>query len=350
MATPVCLKCKLEKNNCWFVEGRLNWDVEKYGCYTFWFCQDCQDLTNKVDKLQLILEELYTRPQYTHLRHSVPPPAVSVAESNCNAHSKSGPSPPDLTPSPPPPSNDNTTLEDYKKLLEKSREGEDMLRKQLGEVRNEASDWKKSWEQEYENKTLWKGKYEESKELREKYKTLKEEYEGVYKNEFKQKEERVVELEAECDRKEWELQRLQRIAEERWKEVSRLEEEKKVSEEKTAILEREVAAGETREGTLRGWLATANERYEKEKQANMTLFNNQVKQVKEIEKLEEENKKLREGICKQEDPPKPPGWYPCPRPYTWHPERKRWEREDVSDIWWTLYDSHKRVEYLSELK
>jgi len=166
-----CLKCRLEKtqeNKNWaWVEIVLKWNSQLLGG-TFVFCPFCQDLTNKLDKLELIRQHYLQFPQYSPFRNSVPPlPLALPSPPSIDCNSKGGPAPPDTSTG-----NNNTTLEDYKKLLEEAE-------KKYEECRKNAEVWKKSWEQEYANKMIWKDKYED----------LGKEYNEVYQKEYKKLEE-----------------------------------------------------------------------------------------------------------------------------------------------------------------
>lgn len=215
----------------------LKWDDNTNRIVEYNFCTGCYDLTNKVDKLQLMIEDYYKLPAYAFLRPSVPPPPTPLVDCNQqipdSLKAKSGPAPPDTALS-----NDNTTADIYKKLRDIAMQN--------------AFEWE------------------------EKYKTLNREYKEVYQREYKQLEKKMETIDEEMQERE--------------KKVKQLEEENE-----------------------RLWTA---------------------KKPKEVDE-----------DCMS------PGWYPCPRPYTWHPERKRWEitNNRLEDTWWTYYDSANNASYLVNL-
>jgi hypothetical protein len=353
-AMAKCLKCKIDLSKEIAVyKMRIFWDEEAKRCNDAHFCPPCYDNTNKIDKLLLFQETFYNIPQYAALRHSVPPvPALPSLPppTDCNPKDKTGPAPPDLTPNP---GNNNMTLEEYKKLLDNAVDANKQSRK-------EAEEWKKSWEAELLRVNEWRARAKEWEECWKevvkakqavdwegKYRTLKEEYDGVYQKEYKHLEtcrdewmkeakmwESRKEIEREKNKKlEEKVKHLEEVKYILEKErdagekreaihrqtIEKLEgENKELAEEKLKLarknwdlhcammeLEKEADAGMCREGTLRGWLQTATE--------NLDLERDEKKELeKKVKQLEEENAKLKNEVERN--------------PFKWNPERKRVER------------------------
>lgn len=370
VANTFCLKCKCNINDKSHYAVKTYWDhgVTNDRWHVVKFCLCCYDLTNKIDKYQLMIEDLYTLlPAYAFLRPSVPPPPQPF---DCN--SKSGPAPPDTTPTP---SNDNTTLEQAQSIIirmqgqraatfeeiEGLKKQRDNAIQQCGELNEEKKKWEKEaneWESRYdrmskvmveqrEGKEEWYIKYvelgrvwvekekawkqtgefmgnamEDATEKRHhwknKYNELQKEYQDVYQKEYRTLQDISDSQETRID----ELVALKEVMADRISELktdeTRSIEQIKVLEEKLAERTCPGRLGHTPCLWMNDWTRDHQDWLREKK-----VLEGQVKEL--------EDKLQGRGVLGTQGLANPPGWYPCP--FSWNPETSQWERPEFPTFW-----------------
>lgn len=356
-----CIKCNVEFNTAHYVELKVLWDSTSQSLLSrFYFCQPCFDLTNKPDKLQILLEDLYKLPAYAFLRPSVPPPLV-----DCNP--KTGPAPPDTTPTP---SNDNTTLEQAQSIIIR-------MQGQRAKYFEEIEKLKTERDNSVDDYNFVKKKYDElDKEYREvyqkEYKTLEEDFERLkgenmsYAATLERREEKVYELEGDNkilkEREEMLEKNIKTLEEEQkeqcdangvfcsykgaWRnrgqkiELQDAELKQMFHNSCRQLKEAEIAEGIIKE--LKEKLAertchghhTCYWMFDWVRDHEMWLQNKKELETKLVAKHEELNEASRQLVRMAKEPSNslhPPGWYPCP--WQWNPETKYYERPSIPHVY-----------------